>query len=187
MRCLGGRETHIPNPEPGGHRVRDKAKWSGRGCLWVHPLSPPICPMPARSPRPGFFAPQGKLTIHSLSSRGRGIPNAFVDERGHFLVWKVAKSTCVQGWSHFWTSKSTSSVSHGKNWGTLSNQRDPQYIFGTSSLYFVGNWGEGDLGRVKEEESGREKGTVLCLLLSGSCLRFRVTEMRVGVGGRFGF
>lgn len=143
--------------------------------------------MPARSPRPGFLAPQGKLTIHSLSSRRFGIPNAFVDEHGHSLVWKVAKSTCVQGWSYCWTSKSISSESHGKNWGALSNQRDPQYIFGTSSLYFVGNWGEGDLGRVKEEESGREKGTVLCLLLSGSCLRFRATEMRVGAGGRFGF
>lgn len=46
----------------------------------------------------------------------------------------------------------------------------------------MGNWGEEDLGRVTGEESEREKGTLFCLPLAGSCLRFWAMEMGAGGG-----
>lgn len=65
----------------------------------------------------------------------------------------------------------------------MSSQRVPQWVFGASSLSFVGIWGGGDLRSAKEEDRGREKGIVFRLPLPGSSLRFRAMET-AGGGGR---
>lgn len=66
--------------------------------------------------------------------------------------------------------------------GTLGNQRAPQWVLGASYFSFVGAWGEGDSGRVKEEESEGERERDFGLLLPGSSPRFWATEVRAGVG-----
>lgn len=65
----------------------------------------------------GLLVPQEELTGRSLSPGGSRVPTAFAAEHGHSLVWEVARSTCVQGWSYYKIRKSSCAESKGKNWG----------------------------------------------------------------------